>query len=158
MHLKERERISQAELFEVLDDLRASDSRFIAFDAEELLSALREAPVENGVIVETHRLRVFRQYYARCLLEADTLRPPSDDLQQPNEWRFLLKCGSAVLDAMVRIWKSGSEEERVAQSEWLLQSVYTEDRGLYGATVPRKAGNGCIPSCSINCRFGCIGT
>ena len=139
MHLKERHRITQARMFEVLDDLRASDSRFIAFDADELLSALREAPVENGVVVETHRLHVFRQYYARCLLEADTLRPPSDDLQQPNEWRFLLSCGSAVLNAMVRIWKSGSQEERVAQSEWLLRNMYTEDRGLYGATVLRRA-------------------
>ena len=126
VHLKERGRLSQAELFEVFDDLRASDSRFIAFDAEELLSAFREAPVENGVIVGTHRLRVFRQYYARCLLEADTLRPPSDDLQQPNEWQFLLTCGSAVLDAIVRIWKSGSEKEKVAQSEWLLRSMYCQ--------------------------------
>ena len=110
----------------MFDDLRASDSRFIAFDAEELLSAFREAPVENGVVVGTHRLRVFRQYYARCLLEADTLRPPSDDLQQPNEWQFLLTCGSAVLDAIVRIWKSGSEKEKVAQSEWLLRSMYCQ--------------------------------
>ena len=139
MHLKERHRLSQAELFDFLDDLRASDSRFIAFDAEELLSALREAPMEDGALVETRRLRVFRQYYARCLLEAETLRSPSEDLQQPNEWRFLLTCGSAVLNAMVRIWKSGSEQERVAQSEWLLRNMYTEDRGLYGATVLRRA-------------------
>ena len=138
LHLKEKQRIPPEDFFDVCDDLRASDSRFIAFDAEELVNALREAPVNNGVVVETRRLRVVRQYYARCLLEADTLRPPSDDLQQPNEWRFLVKCGSAVLDAMVRIWKSGSEEERVAQSEWLLRNMYTEDRGLYGATMPRK--------------------
>ena len=117
-YLKDRSQLSEQELHRFLGEMRATDSRFIAFNTEELLAALCEAPVNDGVVAETERLRVLREYYARCLLEADSLRPPMEGRPLPDastEWHFLLNCGRAVLVAMVRIWKSGTEDEKTAR-------------------------------------------
>ena len=138
--LRRRERLSEEELFDTLTQMRGADSRFIAFGAEELLNALRAASVADGVVVETRQLRVFRQYYARCLLEADALRPPTQDGERPGadtEWHFLMECGRAVLLAMVRLWRAGSGQEREARANWLLQYMFTEDRGFHGTSMLR---------------------
>ena len=124
--------------------MRAADVRFVAFDADELVAALREAPIENGTLVETKTLRVLRQYYARCLLEADVLRPPTGGNGAPNtatEWGFLLACNLAVVEAMVRVWGHCSRDHATAQAEWLLNNMYTDDRGFHGTTAPRTEAN-----------------
>ena len=135
-----RNRISENELFRLLTHLRASDSRFIAFQADELLSALRDAPVRDGVLVETETLRILRQYYARCLLDADVLRPPTEAdaaVASHGEWQFLLTCGNAVLNAIVLLWKTDSTDDAFAKAEWLLRNMYVEDRGLYATNMPQ---------------------
>ena len=142
LHLRERGRLSHQRVFEILGDMRATDSRFVAFDTEELVAALDDAPVEAGKLIETRRLRTFREYYARCLLDAHLLRPPVDDRGQPNastEWHFLVKCGAAVQNAMARVWRSDVEEESIARVEWLARNMYTDDRGFYGAASSRSA-------------------
>ena len=82
--LRDAEKISPTDFAQALNNMRAADVRFVALDADELVAALREAPIENGALVETKTLRVLRQYYARCLLEADMLRPPPGDMEAPN--------------------------------------------------------------------------
>ena len=143
VYLKDRRRLSEQELHRLLGEMRATDSRFIAFNVDELLAALREAPVNDGVVAETEQLRVLREYYARCLLEADSLRPPMEGRPLSDgstEWHFLLNCGRAVLVAMIRIWESGTEEEKTARAEWLLRNMYTDDRGLFGTSMRRGPG------------------
>ena len=96
--LRDAEKISPADFAQALNGMRAADVRFVAFDADELVAALREAPIEDGMLVETKTLRVTRQYYARCLLEAEMLRPPPEDKETPNtatEWNFLFGCSRA---------------------------------------------------------------
>ena len=140
-YLRNREKLSEEELFRILGEVRATDSRFVAFGAGELLNALRDAPLRDGVLVETERLRVFRQYYARCLLEADSLRGPDESSDRPDastEWQFLLSCGRAVLDCMVAVWQMGSHDEKVARTDWLLRNMYTDDRGLHDAGMVRQ--------------------
>ena len=138
--LRRRERLSEEELFEALTQMRGADSRFIAFSAEELLNALRAGSVVDGVLVETKQLRVLRRYYARCLLEADALRPPGEYSERPGadtEWHFLMECGRAVLLAMVRLWRTGPDGEREARANWLLHYMFTEDRGFHGTSMLR---------------------
>ena len=133
-------KMSPSDFAQALNDMRAADVRFVAFDADELVAALREAPIEDGMLVETKNLRVLRQYYARCLLEADMLRPPPGDMEAPNtatEWNFLFGCGRAVVEAMVSVWDTGSRDHAAAQAEWLLNNMYTDDRGFHG-TVARR--------------------
>ncbi len=127
--LRDTGKMSPADFAQALNDMRAADVRFVAFDADELVAALREAPIENGTLVETKTLRVLRQYYARCLLEADILRPPPGDKEALNtatEWHFLFGCGLAVVKAMVKVWEIGPSDRAVEQAEWLLNNMYTD--------------------------------
>ena len=138
--LRDTGKMSPADFAQALNDMRAADVRFVAFDADELVAALREAPIEDGMLVETKNLRVLRQYYARCLLEADMLRPPPGDMEAPNtatEWNFLFGCGRAVVEAMVSVWDTGSRDHAAAQAEWLLNNMYTDDRGFHGTAARR---------------------
>ena len=132
--------MSTTDFAQALNDMRAADVRFVAFDADELVAALRETSIKDGTLVETRTLRVLRQYYARCLLEADVLRPPTEGDEVSNtatEWNFLLGCGRAVMEAMVRVWDTGSRDHAIAQTEWLLNNMYTDDRGFHGTAAPR---------------------
>ena len=138
--LRDAGKLSTADLAHALNDMRAADIRFVAFNADELVAALREAPIEDGTLVETRTLRVLRQYYARCLLEADVLRPPTGGNEAPNvttEWNFLIGCGSAIKTAIGRVWETGSRDDAAAQAEWLLRNMYTDDLGVHGTLEPR---------------------
>ena len=138
--LRDAGKMSTTDFAQALNDMRAADVRFVAFDADELVAALRETSIEDGTLVETRTLRVLRQYYARCLLEADVLRPPTEGDEVSNtatEWNFLLGCGRAVMEAMVRVWDTGSRDHAIAQTEWLLNNMYTDDRGFHGTAAPR---------------------
>jgi tetratricopeptide (TPR) repeat protein len=142
--LTQREQLTEADFLQTLTDMRAADVRFVAFDADELLRILLEAPVAQGRLVETKALRVARQYYARCLLDANLLRPPFGGQASPNsttEWNFLLMCGMAVSNAMVRVWDRGSVQDAAARSEWLLRNLFADDRGMYGTVMPRTESN-----------------
>ena len=146
-------KMSPVDFAQALNDMRAADVRFVAFDADELVAALREAPIEDGMLVETKTLRVLRQYYARCLLDADMLRPPPGDMEAPNtatEWNFLFGCGRAVVEAMVKVWEIGPREHAATQAEWLLDNMYTDDRGFHGTTAPRtEAKDAYLASASL---------
>ena len=138
--LRDAGTMSTADFAHALNDMRAADIRFVAFDADELVAALREAPIENGTLVETRTLRVLRQYYARCLLEADILRPQTGSDGAPKvtiEWNFLLGCSRAVTNAMVMVWDTSPSDHAAVQAEWLLRNMYTDDRGVHGTLQPR---------------------
>ena len=138
--LRDAGTMSTADFAHALNDMRAADIRFVAFDADELVAALREAPIENGTLVETRTLRVLRQYYARCLIEADILRPPTGSDGAPKvtiEWNFLLGCSRAVTNAMVMVWDTSPSDHAAVQAEWLLRNMYTNDRGVHGTLQPR---------------------
>ena len=142
--------ISNAEFRDVLTEMRAADVRFIGFDTEELLSALFDAPIIDGELSETKSLRVMRQYYARCLLEGDQLRPPTGAggaLSETNEWIFLQTCGHAIVTALARVWEKGTTEHAAARSEWLLRNMYTEDRGIHGTAMPRNQDSDIYRTC-----------
>jgi hypothetical protein len=143
LHLKDTGRISAGECSHALTNMRAADARFIAFDEDELLAAILEAPVENDRLVETKSLRVLRQYYARCLLQADTLRPPTGADGTPSassEWNFLLGCGRAVVMALLRVFEASDGHAR-ARAEWLIRNMYSDDRGIHGTAAPRTLAN-----------------
>ncbi len=113
-----------------LTDLRAGDVRYIAFDEEELLSAVSEAPIQDNQLEETKPLRVLRQDYARCLMEADMLRPPAAGASTPNsgtEWTFLLACGRAISNAMVMVW-SGRPQSEAAGTGGLAATEHVHGR------------------------------
>lgn len=142
--LVSRREMSEAEFLQALTDMRAEDVRFVAFAADELLTLLLEAPLEQSRLVETKGLRVARQYYARCLLAAGELRRPSTPQAFPDtstEWNFLLGCGSAISSALVRVWDRSSAQEAERRAEWVLRNLYTDDRGIYATSAPRTEAN-----------------
>lgn len=133
-------RIGREAVVETLTEMRATDSRFIALDWEELVAALRDAPVEEGRLVETRSLRVLRQYHARCLLEGKVLRAPVGEApaDEATEWHFLMNSGRAVLRALTELWLGDSGKGVGERAEWLLECLYTEDRGMYAVEQRRS--------------------
>ena len=134
--LRERGTLSVNEHVAVLTELRAADFRFVPFDEIELTGALLEAPVEAGQLVETKALRVLRQYYSRCILEATGLRPPITAEGTPNpsnEWGFLLRCGQAVVGALLAVFERDTKHAAV-RAGWLMRNLYVDDRGIHGTT------------------------
>jgi hypothetical protein len=139
VYLKESGRISAAECTHALTEMRAADIRFISFDEDELLAALLDAPVEKDRLVETKSLRVLRQYYARCLLQAEVLRPPPGPggaLNTSTEWNFLSGCGRAVVMALLRVFET-SDRHAPARADWLIRNMYSDDRGVHGTAAAR---------------------
>jgi hypothetical protein len=142
--LKGAGHLTPNEFYQKLTDLRAADVRYIAFDEEELQAAIADAPIRDNHIEETQTLRVFRQYYARCLIEADMLRPPAGGVGTPNghtEWNFLFACGRATVTAMVMVWRGRPASEAAVRADWLLRNMYTDDRGIHGTQTPQTPEN-----------------
>lgn len=140
IYLKEAGRISADECARVFTEMRASDIRFVAFDEEELLTAVRSAPVEKGRLVESKALRVLRQYYAATVVQGNMLRPPLQPDGSPNpktEWKFLLASGSAVVGAMMRVFEV-HDDHAAARADWLMRNMYADDRGVHGASASRS--------------------
>lgn len=136
--LRDVGKLPEVELREVLTDMRAADVRFVPFDEEELLSEVLAAPIQEGRLIETKPLRVLRQYCARCVLEADMLRPPvAGVLNAGTEWNFLLGSGLSIVTATIRVWEELSEDEAAIRANWLLRNLYTDDRGVHGTSADR---------------------
>ena len=131
--LRDAEKMSPTDFAQALNDMRAADVRlFVAFDADELVAALREAPIEDGMLVETRTLRVLRQYYARCLLEADVLRPPTE-----GRWRCPTQPQSGIF--LRWLWPRCYGSHGQGLGHWLTRSCDRADRVAAKQHVYRRS-------------------
>ena len=55
----------------------------------------------------------------------------------PQSGISFLAVAALFLEAMVRVWDTGSRDHAIAQTEWLLNNMYTDDRGFHGTAAPR---------------------
>ena len=91
-------------------------------------------PVVSGQKVAAQRRR--HGHSERCALQV-VATGDKEALNTATEWHFLFGCGRAVVEAIVKVWDTGSRDHAAAQAEWLLNNVYTDDRGFHG-TVARR--------------------
>ncbi len=110
-----------------LNSLRAANVRFIPIEKKDILYHLRQAPVQNGRIVETRELINLRQYAASCLLHGGSMQTTSHLDGAPNpfgEGMFVLSFGRATRESIVDVWGEQVDEEvRRARAEWLLDNL-----------------------------------
>ena len=128
--------ISDSKYYNTITRLRAANVRFIPIEEEEILYYLSRARVdENGFLTETPELRILRRYIAACLLEKNILQFPSMSENTSNkegEIAFVLNLALVIPRTIVSLWINESSEEKcIAQSNWLIDKLYSELHGLF---------------------------
>jgi hypothetical protein len=127
-------KISAADYYEKLLQLRRSNIRYLPLDADEILFHLRQAQVTDGVAVETDELAALRRYVAACLLDGENLQKspqPEGSANLFGEINFVFETTSGVIDAMAALWADETldPEDAEARAEWLLNNLYTSRFG-----------------------------
>lgn len=123
-------RISTADYYGKLLQLRRSNIRYLPLDADEILFHLRQAQVADGVAVETDELAALRRYVAACLLDGENLQKspqPEGSANLFGEVNFVFETTAGVIDAMAALWgdETLEPEDAEARAEWLLNNLYT---------------------------------
>jgi tetratricopeptide (TPR) repeat protein len=118
-----------------LSRLRASNVWFIPVQKDEILHYLRQAKVENNVVIETGELIILRRYVAACLLGRNVLQHPPMPKGAPNEngeIAFIVGLVRAIIDALVELWaETDNENTCEARAEWILSNLYIDHLGLF---------------------------
>ena len=127
--------ISDSEYYNKITRLRAANVRFIPVEEEEILYYLSQARVdENGSPIETRELRILRRYIAACLLKKNVLQfPPMSEntSNSAGEIAFIINLSLVIPRTIVNLWINESSEEKcIAQSNWLIDNLYSELHGL----------------------------
>ena len=129
--LRSKGLLSEAAWHEKLNHLRRGNVRYVPSSAEEIMGALKLAPIENGTIVETGELMTLRRYYAACLLERGRLLGPRQGTPDLQEWNFILGLRQATDGAFRDLWAQNMPAKSVvAQANWLWQWLYVDLVGL----------------------------
>ena len=128
--------ISDSKYYNTITRLRAANVRFIPIEEEEILYYLSRARVdENGSLIETPELRILRRYIAACLLKKNVLRfppMPENTSNRDGEVAFVLNFALVIPRTIVSLWINESSEEKcIAQSNWLIDKLYSELHGLF---------------------------
>ena len=128
--------ISDSEYYNTITRLRAANVRFIPIEEEEIIYYLSQARVdENGSLIETRELRILRRYIAACLLKKNVLQfpPVSENISnKEGEIAFVINLALTIPRTIVSLWINESSEEKcIAQSNWLIDKLYSELHGLF---------------------------
>ena len=121
--------ISRSRYFDTLIKMREADFRFVPFEGDEILYHLTKAVVDKeGVLVETHSLKVLRQYVARCLRDVKLLQwPPqlNPNSNAAGEAAFVLEISRAAQEVLITVWETEDDKVvRQARADWLLNFLW----------------------------------
>jgi hypothetical protein len=142
--LLEKKAIDLSGYYEKICTLRAANARFIPVEKDEILYHLKQAKIENGVVIETRALRILRRYIAACLYQGDSLQRPPLPEGAPNdkgELPFVVGLLRAVNDSIVEVWADPKENEHICQarSEWIIENIYVDYLGVFRTiSLPRS--------------------
>lgn len=129
--LRAKRKLSEAGWYEKLTHLRRSNVRYVPTSADEILTALNLAGVENREVVETPALSTLRRYYASCFLEKGRLLGPGQGAHDLREWSFILQMRQTTDIAFRDLWTRDLPVETIeAQADWLWWRLYVDIVGL----------------------------
>lgn len=126
--------ISKDQYFEILNRMRASDIRYIAIDADEIIHALSNADLNpQGQVIETRTLANIRRYISRCLSQRDQLQwPPVPDREPPHrsergEVDFVLATSRAIESSIFQIWNANLDIATCsAYAAWIVDNLIVD--------------------------------
>ncbi|OAJ62749.1 hypothetical protein A6V36_20465 [Paraburkholderia ginsengiterrae] len=137
--LRRARKLSDAEYFEKLLQLRQASALFLPMSPEEVLFHLSRAPIKDGSVVETSALAVLRQYMARVALLEKHLKIgdyPVQTTERPDETSVLLSARRLNDDCITSVWMSSvdTDEQCAAKATWIWSSLRAERHlGLHPA-------------------------
>ncbi|MCC7001120.1 MAG: DUF4365 domain-containing protein [Gemmatimonadaceae bacterium] len=125
--------ISNAEAWTAIGKLRAANARYVPLSVEELLDALRAAPVRDGVLEETADLARMREYYSGILRDHTVLTVPSPNDASSiglGELEVIRGFATAIRECLVALWldevRPGDVSEVndcQARGDWVLDNL-----------------------------------
>ncbi|MDB5978376.1 MAG: hypothetical protein JWR07_5136 [Nevskia sp.] len=116
--------------FKLLRQLREHHFYVLPISEEEVAHWLRQAPIENGIVLETPELATIRAYLNEILLFESEL-----DLDYGRtvrhkvlESQCLIEINALSRDCLTKIWSdnSSSVTEKVARSTWVWEALRVE--------------------------------
>lgn len=103
-----------AQRAEILTRIRLSGFCFVPIDRDELISLIDQAPIENGILIESAELKSISEALLTVRL--------STSLQLPNEEAWITGLLLAGAEAVRAQWTDDSNEEiSRAKSTWILE-------------------------------------
>lgn len=128
----------------VRSKMRAANLRYLPLSAEELLTCVRSAPIQNGQLKETPELTCLRRYVFATLLDFSTLQSPVRDPQgnvHPREGFWPGGLRAAITKALTDVWlKAGLTDNRAElQADWIWYNLGFDERlpaELFGHKPP----------------------
>jgi hypothetical protein len=119
--------ISQEDLFAHRTRLRQAGFQLIPLTTKELSYHLENAPLADGILVETAELKAIRESLLRARM--------SKMLQIPAEVPWLQQSMNAIIRTLKQIWQTKSDHnDAAAYSDWLLQLL--DVRGWAASAIP----------------------
>jgi tetratricopeptide (TPR) repeat protein len=130
-HLRVATTINDDQYFDLLQQLRSANVRYVPVSEEELLYHLRRSPVQANSVEESPGLSVLRRYIAACMLDRDRLQKPLSDEQgnwNAREMAFPLRLNRTVIDAFFRLWEQTNEpvDQFAVRINWMWKNIYAD--------------------------------
>lgn len=122
--------ISEERYFDLLNDLRRAELRYIPVSSDEILLSLREAKIENRELIEGTKLRSLRMSFSASLLFGKKLQTPLgpfETIESLGEFEYLLSMVHGVSQAIIKIWEENIPiEQRIIKSEWIVDNLFLD--------------------------------
>ena len=139
--------LSRSQIHHILHLLRAGNIRYIPTTSQEIVSLLNSASIRGDRLVETAELASLRRYFAACLFDSESLQqlpPDHPEARRYSEALVLAGLLRAVYESLVAIWadSGSSEERRILQSDWILESLWIDSAALPSVIPGFKASQG----------------
>jgi hypothetical protein len=143
-HLHDRGAITNEVFQGMRSRMRFANLRYVPLDADEILTCVRSAPIQNSQFVETPELACLRRYVSGTLLDFSTLQglvrdPQGNMCAREGFWPGGLR--AAVTKALADVWLKADPANNHAelQADWILVNLGFDDRlpaELFGAKPP----------------------
>lgn len=124
--------------------MRAANLRYLPVSAEEILSCVGSAPIQDGELQETPELVCLRRYIYATLLDHKALQGPLHDQERkvnPREGSWPHQLHVAITKALADVWLNDSLTDNRAQlqADWIWFNLYFDERlpaELFGHKLP----------------------
>jgi len=129
-HLRLRRGLTEADYYRFISSLRRAGAQIVPVTEDEVLSALRLAPLNKEEVIETTTLRELRRSFNQTL----SLEPELDlDMtvkvrQRPPEVPCLMEALRLANRCLTRIWETATlaMATRIAWSDWVWSTLRVE--------------------------------
>jgi hypothetical protein len=147
LHTLQARGIITADAFcELRTKMRAANIRYLPITAEEVITYLFRAPIQNEGLPENPEMACLRRYVAGTLSDFSVLQPPLFDAEgklYPRENMWAVRLHSVSTTALVEVWKRAdlSTKQAELQATWIWNNLWFDHR-LFSEFTGQKLPDG----------------